>query len=273
MQHQHQQFANIHSNHLTSPLFTASTTNQPIYYNQPPPNSFNNNNNRPSNPDLVTNTSQPPPATSSNSTNQSQSANNTNNNTTSTISLASQFTSSQVLTSRKDFLNYTLSLLRANTNEHRDSLPTIDISLLKHAAYVFDGIMFYLKCNRQQSGSGCFLSIQNEFDIDDGDNSESDTEAGEVTDVELEEAGECSISDYEFQFFHKLENDASSRDQTINLRENDLLCNLEDYEDEDSKDEVCSNYEMDNEPADDTDSLDGESLKGTVNTVNHSLEH
>lgn len=35
--------------------------------------------------------------------------------------------------------------MRAHTNEHRDLLPTIDIAVLKHTAYVFDAVMFYLR--------------------------------------------------------------------------------------------------------------------------------
>jgi hypothetical protein len=35
--------------------------------------------------------------------------------------------------------------MRSYTNEHRDAMPSIDISLLKHVCYVFDGLMFYLR--------------------------------------------------------------------------------------------------------------------------------
>ena len=42
-------------------------------------------------------------------------------------------------------MNYALSLMRSESNEHKETLPTIDISLLKHVAYIFDGIMYYLR--------------------------------------------------------------------------------------------------------------------------------
>lgn len=62
--------------------------------------------------------------------------------------LAAQFASNQVIASRRDFMTYTLSLMRTYTNEHRDFLPTVDISLLKHVAYAFDGLMFYLRMTK-----------------------------------------------------------------------------------------------------------------------------
>lgn len=47
--------------------------------------------------------------------------------------------------SRRDFFTYCLSLMRAHTSEHRDALPVLDISALKHIAYVLDGFIFYMR--------------------------------------------------------------------------------------------------------------------------------
>lgn len=42
-------------------------------------------------------------------------------------------------------MSYALSLMRTYSNEHRDFTPHIDLAALKHVAYVFDGLMFYLR--------------------------------------------------------------------------------------------------------------------------------
>lgn len=46
---------------------------------------------------------------------------------------------------RRDFLSYALSLMRSHNDEHADSLPVIDISALKHSAYVFDALIYYMR--------------------------------------------------------------------------------------------------------------------------------
>lgn len=192
MQHQHQQFANTHSNQLNAPSY---------HQNQPPPSSVNSqasissnqqssgfgtrasssaNNAATNTTDSIPtpNTSQPPPS-SSTVTNQQSS-----NQVQASTSIASQFVSSQVLTSRKDFLSYTLSLMRTHSNEHRDTVPSIDISMLKHAAYVFDGLMFYLKCNSYVrttsvvgATSSSLFKLQDELDSDTDDDNVSDSES------------------------------------------------------------------------------------------------
>ncbi|RDD37597.1 E3 ubiquitin-protein ligase UBR5 [Trichoplax sp. H2] len=47
--------------------------------------------------------------------------------------------------SRHDVLIYALSLMRSNNYEHRDTIPFMDISSMKHVAYVFDAIMYFLR--------------------------------------------------------------------------------------------------------------------------------
>jgi E3 ubiquitin-protein ligase EDD1 len=46
---------------------------------------------------------------------------------------------------RRDFLTYALSLMRSHNAEHSDTLPVIDISALKHVAYVFDALIYYMR--------------------------------------------------------------------------------------------------------------------------------
>ena len=46
---------------------------------------------------------------------------------------------------RRDFLSYALSLMRAHNAEHSDSLPVLDVSAMKHIAYVFDSLIYYMR--------------------------------------------------------------------------------------------------------------------------------
>lgn len=57
--------------------------------------------------------------------------------------------------SRREFLTYCLSLMRSHSSEHRDSLPVLDVTSLRHIAYVLDAIIFYMRAaSEQESGSG-----------------------------------------------------------------------------------------------------------------------
>lgn len=42
-------------------------------------------------------------------------------------------------------MSYCLSLMRAHNGEHRDSLPVLDVSALRHVAYVFDALVYYMR--------------------------------------------------------------------------------------------------------------------------------
>lgn len=46
---------------------------------------------------------------------------------------------------RREFLSYSLSLMRAHNSEHLDSLPVIDVSSLKHIAYVLDSLIYFVR--------------------------------------------------------------------------------------------------------------------------------
>lgn len=50
---------------------------------------------------------------------------------------------------RRDFLTYALSLMRGHNSEHSDSLPVIDVSAMKHIAYVFDALIYFLRNGTQ----------------------------------------------------------------------------------------------------------------------------
>jgi len=52
---------------------------------------------------------------------------------------------------RKDFLTYALSLMRAHNGEHSDSLPVLDVSALKHIAYVFDALIYYMRSGTEEA--------------------------------------------------------------------------------------------------------------------------
>lgn len=42
-------------------------------------------------------------------------------------------------------LNYALSLMRSHNDEHADSLPSLNISSMRHVAYVFDALIYYMR--------------------------------------------------------------------------------------------------------------------------------
>lgn len=55
---------------------------------------------------------------------------------------------------RREFLTYALSLMRSHSSEHRDSLPVLDVTALRHIAYVLDGIVFYMRSAKENDVSG-----------------------------------------------------------------------------------------------------------------------
>lgn len=75
-------------------------------------------------------------------------------------------------TSRRDFLTYALSLMRSHSSEHRDSLPVLDVTALRHIAYVVDGIVFYMRSGTDSDKS----DINYWTDADENENDDSEFE-------------------------------------------------------------------------------------------------
>ncbi|XP_055677408.1 E3 ubiquitin-protein ligase hyd isoform X4 [Lutzomyia longipalpis] len=86
--------------------------------------------------------------------------------------------------SRREFLTYCLSLMRAHSSEHRDSLPVLDITALRHIAYVLDAIIFYMRSatehDLERNDSGGWN------DQDENDNEETEDELSSSLGVETD---------------------------------------------------------------------------------------
>ncbi|XP_076647638.1 E3 ubiquitin-protein ligase hyd isoform X1 [Halictus rubicundus] len=86
---------------------------------------------------------------------------------------------SEIHLARREFLSYCLSLMRAHNGEHRDSLPVLDVSSLRHVAYVFDALVYYMRSlsepmsarGESHKGSSNYSSWndQDENDNDEGE--------------------------------------------------------------------------------------------------------
>lgn len=68
---------------------------------------------------------------------------------------AAGVSSSDTQPSRREFLTYCLSLMRSHSSEHRDSLPVLDVTSLRHIAYVLDAIIFYMRAGSEENGNPC----------------------------------------------------------------------------------------------------------------------
>ena len=44
--------------------------------------------------------------------------------------------------------------MRAHNGEHSDTLPVIDVSSLKHIAYVFDALIYYMRSGNETNPYG-----------------------------------------------------------------------------------------------------------------------
>lgn len=56
-----------------------------------------------------------------------------------------------MMSARGDFLNYALSLMRSHHDEHSDVLPVLDVCSLKHVAYVFQALIYWIKAMNLQT--------------------------------------------------------------------------------------------------------------------------
>ncbi|KAJ9576563.1 hypothetical protein L9F63_025542, partial [Diploptera punctata] len=80
---------------------------------------------------------------------------------------------------RRDFLSYCLSLMRAHNAEHLDSLPILDVSALKHIAYVFDALIYYMRSGTENTESDVIrdgIQMDGWNDQDENDNDEGEDE-------------------------------------------------------------------------------------------------
>lgn len=78
-----------------------------------------------------------------------------------------------VQSSRREFLTYALSLMRSHSSEHRDSLPVLDVTSLRHIAYVVDSIVYYMRSskeNEDKPDNNCWI------DADENENDDTEDE-------------------------------------------------------------------------------------------------
>lgn len=77
---------------------------------------------------------------------------------------------------RRDFLTYALSLMRTHNSEHADSLPTTDVSALKHVAYVLDALIYYMRSGSESEAETLrdTASVQSWQDPEDNLNDDGD---------------------------------------------------------------------------------------------------
>ena len=61
-----------------------------------------------------------------------------------TSSASSKSSDTPGIENRRGFLNYMLSLMRAESNEHGGALPGLDVSRLEHVAWVMDALVYLL---------------------------------------------------------------------------------------------------------------------------------
>ncbi|XP_052085872.1 E3 ubiquitin-protein ligase UBR5-like isoform X2 [Mytilus californianus] len=113
---------------------------------------------------------------------------------------------------RRDFLNYALSLMRSHNDEHSDSLPSLDISAMRHVAYVFDALIYYMR-----SGTDSDTDVIRDgisvisCDHDENENEEHDDEitGNSLSGVENEsmdgESETTGKSGRKHPFFHRSE--------------------------------------------------------------------
>ncbi|XP_026278748.1 E3 ubiquitin-protein ligase UBR5 [Frankliniella occidentalis] len=104
------------------------------------------------------------------------------------------------LLSRREFLSYCLSLMRSHNAEHLDSLPVLDVSALKHIAYVFDALIYYMRSGADSPVSPDVIrepleawNDQDENDNDEGDEDTNQSVAMETDSVDEQEVGASSL--------------------------------------------------------------------------------
>ncbi|XP_044752441.1 E3 ubiquitin-protein ligase UBR5 isoform X3 [Coccinella septempunctata] len=113
---------------------------------------------------------------------------------------------------RREFLSYCLSLMRAHNNEHLDSLPVLDVSALKHVAYVFDALIYFMRSGSSEAvdtdlrREGLPLASWN--DQDENENEEGEEDITVAIDTE-------SLDDQEISNLANITNNLNSSFQGI----------------------------------------------------------
>ncbi|XP_025408185.1 E3 ubiquitin-protein ligase UBR5 isoform X3 [Sipha flava] len=112
-------------------------------------------------------------------------SNTTNTLPTTSSGIGSNSNNNQTVEPRREFISYCLSLMRAHSNEHGDSLPVLDVSSLKHVAYVLDALVYYMRADTAAVNCQALTppmlseSVETEpwiIDQDENDNEENDEE-------------------------------------------------------------------------------------------------
>lgn len=103
--------------------------------------------------------------------------------------------------SRRDFLTYALSLMRSHSSEHRDSLPVLDITALRHIAYVVDGIVYYMRSGTDNDKS----DSTSWTDADENENDDSEYEIQMNCDSESIDDELSNVSGSRHTFFQRSE--------------------------------------------------------------------
>ncbi|CAL1688637.1 unnamed protein product [Lasius platythorax] len=97
---------------------------------------------------------------------------------------------------RREFLSYCLSLMRAHNSEHRDSLPVLDVSALRHVAYVFDALVYYMRSLSEPLASRSETQKESSTYSSWNDQDENDNDEGEEYNSPAPTAMETDSVDY-----------------------------------------------------------------------------
>lgn len=64
--------------------------------------------------------------------------------------------------------------MRSHSSEHRDSLPVLDVTALRHIAYVLDGIIFYMRAGKENDVEKSDINIWADLDENENDDGEDE---------------------------------------------------------------------------------------------------
>ncbi|XP_025994709.1 E3 ubiquitin-protein ligase hyd isoform X3 [Solenopsis invicta] len=103
---------------------------------------------------------------------------------------------SEAHSARREFLSYCLSLMRAHNSEHRDSLPVLDVSALRHVAYVFDALVYYMRSLSEPLASRSEAQKESSSYSSWNDQDENDNDEGEEYNSPAPTAMETDSVDY-----------------------------------------------------------------------------